>query len=77
MYLKSILPIFCSLCSSLLYPVSHESYTVYLCMRCEVEDYAVLFSMKTASLAQCISEYFIHILRFTTPISIHVLGYMG
>jgi len=30
-------------------------------MTCEVEDYAVLFSTKRASLAQYLSEYFIHI----------------
>jgi len=75
-YLKSILPAFSVL--SIL-PVPHESHTVYLCttMRCEVEDYAVLFSMKRASLAQSLSEYFIHILGFTISIFIHVLGYRG
>ena len=47
----------------LLYPVFHDSHTVYLCttMACEVEDYAVMFSTKRASLAQSLSEYFIHI----------------
>ena len=75
MYSKSILPTF-SVLSVL--PVPHESLTVYLhtTMRREVEDYAVLFSMKRASLAKSLSEYFIHILGFTIPIFIHVLWYM-
>jgi len=42
-----------------------------------VEDYAVQFSTKSASLAQFLSEYFIHILGFTIPIFIHVLGTHG
>jgi len=50
---------------------------IYALQWCEVEDYAVEFSMKSASLAQFLSEYFIHILGFTIPIFIHVLGTHG
>jgi len=57
MYYKLILPTSLFSLFFLLYPIFHEGHTVYLrtTMACEVEDYAVLFSMKRASLAQSLS----------------------
>ena len=74
--LFSLFPLFSLI--FLLYPVFHESHAVYLCttMACEVEDYAVLFSTKRASLAQSLSEYFTHICTHVLGLTITGRNYM-